>query len=324
MTLIASLLAALYLNLVLGIALAGTETGEFCPTCPDWTNLDGWLAQKEAYERAQGTGQPNGQPNGQATGNSAATAQADPPKKGYALPELITSPASIKSDQVILDVRSEPDYLSGHIPGARSLYWKDLQTDGLLDPSRAKEALGRAGVKESDRLLVYGDSGEGAAFVFWALSYLGHKDVSLIDGGRDAARDAGVALTTNAPSPTPTNYTTHIVPWLRVTPEDLESMIAQDDVGIVDARDFSEYGRNRINRSLSLSPDKIYEDSMIKDAGTLEDLFGRRLDESGTAIVYGTPQAYSLFYSLRLMGYNATMLEGDWWKETKWAVSNVR
>ena len=70
MTLIASLLAALYLNLILGIALAGTETGEFCPTCPDWTNLDGWLAQKEAYERAQGAGQPNGQ----ATGNSAATA----------------------------------------------------------------------------------------------------------------------------------------------------------------------------------------------------------------------------------------------------------
>ena len=44
----------------------------------------------------------------------------------------------------------------------------------------------------------------------------------------------------------------------------------------------------------------------------------------GTAIVYGTPQAYSLFYSLRLMGYNATLLEGDWWKETKWAVSNVK
>lgn len=327
MTLIASLLAALYLNLVLGMALAGTETGEFCPTCPDWTDLDGWLAQKEAYEKAQGIGQPKGQPNGQsngeATSNSAATAKADPPKKGYALPDLITSPASIKSDQVILDVRSEPDYISGHIPGARSLYWKDLQTDGVLDPSRAKEALGHAGVNESDRLLVYGDSGEGAAFVFWALCYLGHRDVSLIDGGRDAARDAGVALTTNAPSPTLTNYTIHIVHWLLVTPEDLESKLRQADIGIVDARDFSEYGRNRIERSLSLSPDKIYEDSMIKDAGTLEDLFGRRLDESGTAIVYGTPQAYSLFYSLRLMGYNATLLEGDWWKESEWAVSNV-
>lgn len=216
MILVGSLLAALYLNLILGTALAGTETGEFCPTCPDWTNLDGWIAQKEAYEKAQGIGQPKGQPtgqtSGQTTGNSAATATADPPKKGYALPELITRPSSIESDQVILDVRSEPDYISGHIPGARSLYWKDLQKDGVLDPSRAKEALGRAGLNESDRLLVYGDSGEGAAFVFWALNYLGHKDVSLMDGGRDAALDAGVALTTNALSPAPTNYT---IMWCR-------------------------------------------------------------------------------------------------------------
>lgn len=109
-----------------------------------------------------------------------------------------------------------------------------------------------------------------------------------------------------------------------MTSDNLESMLDRADVGIVDARDFSEYGRNKINRSLSLSPDKIYEESMIRDAGTLEDLFGRRLDKSGTSIVYGTPEAYSLFYSLRLMGYNATLLEGDWWKDSKWAFSNIR
>ncbi|MCK9441751.1 MAG: rhodanese-like domain-containing protein, partial [Methanothrix sp.] len=279
------------------------------------------------YEQAQQSGQQNGQTaglNGQAS-NTLTTAKVDPPQKGYVMPELITSPASIKSDQVILDVRSAQDYSFGHIPGARSLYWKDLQSSGTLDPALAKEALGHAGVNESDRLLVYGDSGEGASFVFWALSYLGQKDVSLLDGGVDAAREGGVALTTNAPSPTPCNYTTRIVPWLLVTPDSLESMLEPSDVRVLDARDFSEYGQSRLgNESICLSLDKLYENSRIKDASTLEDLFGRRLEDSGTAIVYGTPQAYSLFYSLRLMGYNATLLEGDWWKETKWAVSNVR
>ncbi len=33
--------------------LAGTETGEFCPTCPDWTDLEGWQAQKAVYEQEQ-------------------------------------------------------------------------------------------------------------------------------------------------------------------------------------------------------------------------------------------------------------------------------
>jgi len=327
--LIFCLLAVFFLSFLTISAMAGTETGEFCPTCPDWTNLDGWLAKKDAYEQAQQSGQQSGgqtsgQQNGQAS-NTPITAKVDLPQKSYALPELITSPSSIKSDQVILDVRSQPDYLSGHIPKARSMYWKDLQRNGILDPALAKEALGRAGVNESDRLLVYGDSGEGAAFAFWALSYLGHKNVSLLDGGADAARGAGASLTTNAPSPLPSNYTAHIAPWLLVTPDNLESMFELSDVRILDARDFFEYGKDRMtNKSICLSQDKLYVNYRIKDAGTLKDLFGRRLEDSGTAIVYGTPQAYSLFYSLRLMGYNATLLEGDWWKETKWAVSNVR
>ncbi len=322
------LLAVFFLSFLTISAMAGTETGEFCPTCVDWTNVEGWLAKKDAYERAQlssqQAGQTAGQQNGQAS-NSAVTAKVAPPQKGYANSELFTSAASIKSDQVILDVRSGPDYLSGHIPGSRSLYWKDLQRNGILDQAQAKGALGRAGVNESDRLLVYGDSGEEAYFVFWALCYLGHKNVSLLDGGIEAAREAGVALTTNAPALKTTNYTTHIVPWLLVTPDNLESMLELSDVRVLDARDFFEYGQSRLRKeSICLSQDKLFENSKIMDASTLEDLFGRRLEKSGTAIVYGAPQVYSLFYSLRLMGYNATLLEGDWWKETKWAVSNVK
>jgi thiosulfate/3-mercaptopyruvate sulfurtransferase len=110
-----------------------------------------------------------------------------------------------------------------------------------------------------------------------------------------------------------------------VTQDNLESMLDLSDARVLDARDFFEYGQSRLgNESICLSQDKLYENSRIKDARTLEDLFDRRLEKSGTVIVYGTPQAYSLFYSLRLMGYNATLLEGDWWKETKWAVSNIK
>jgi rhodanese-related sulfurtransferase len=153
--LIFSLLAVFFLSFLTISAMAGTETGEFCPTCVDWTNVEGWLAKKDAYEQAQlnsqQSGKQSGQLNGQAS-NIPTTAKANPQEKGYAMPELFTSAASIKSDQVILDVRSMPDYLSGHIPGSRSLYWKDLQRNGILDQAQAKRALGRAGVNESVRL----------------------------------------------------------------------------------------------------------------------------------------------------------------------------
>jgi thiosulfate/3-mercaptopyruvate sulfurtransferase len=316
------MLCAICLSLTANTAMAGTETGEFCPTCPDWTNLDGWLAQKEAYEAAQMNLQ-NGQtqPNANATVQTAAAPA--PAAEEYAREEFITSPDAIEG--VPLDVRSESDYLEGHISGARNIYWRNLQDNGILEPTLLEAALRRAGIEENDRIVVYGDSDEGAPFVFWALSYLGHENVSLLDGGIEAAMQAGLSLTTDAPSPQQSNYTARIQPWLIVTSESFASILDQSDVRVLDARDFSEYGQMRLgNESICLSLDKLYDErSRIKSAGTLKDLFERRLDKDAIAIVYGTPEAYSLFHALRLMGYNATLIEGDWWKDTPQAVRNV-
>ncbi|MCU0637179.1 MAG: rhodanese-like domain-containing protein [Methanothrix sp.] len=316
------MICAACVGLLTDAATAGTETGEFCPTCPDWTNLDGWLAQKDAYEAAQMNGQ-----NGQTQPNANATAQSNPAPaaEGYARPDLIANPAAIEGSGILLDVRSKGDYIAGHIPEARNIHWKSLQSGGILEPTLLEAALCSAGIEENDRIIIYGGPDEGGAFMFWALSYLGHENMSLLDGGVDAAEEAGLSLTTNAPSPQQSNYTARIQPSLRLTSESLESILTQSDVRILDGRDFSEYGQMRLgNESICLSLDKIYgEHSRIKSASKLKDLFERRLDEDATAVVYGTPEACSLFYSLRLMGYNATLIEGDWWKETNWAVRNV-
>src|SRR5512146_69729 len=80
-TLIRAMALAIALGLLLGPALAGTETGEFCPTCPDWTNLEGWLAQKEAYERAHQSDwqKPNGNSNSDSNNNNDINTKADIP-----------------------------------------------------------------------------------------------------------------------------------------------------------------------------------------------------------------------------------------------------
>lgn len=335
--LVTALLSVFYLNLFLGVTLAGSETGEFCPDCPDWTNFEGWLAKRDAYDRQQAQSAQYGvqaggvQVNGatQAAGNSLGQAAVAQPQKSYPVPELLTSAASAaRTGMIILDVRSPEDYGSGHIPGARNLYWKDLQSQGRLDQALAVEALHRAGVNSSDRLLICGGSDEGAYFTFWALCYLGHQNVSLLDGGAKAAWEAGVKPETEVPSVPGSNYTAnaHIVPWLLVSESNLDGFLSLSDLQILDARDFVDYGKSKFtNASIPLTADKLYEGSRIKDVAALEDLLGRReLDKEGTQLVYGTPQAYQLFFALRLMGYNATLLEGDWWQQTKWAVRNVR
>jgi thiosulfate/3-mercaptopyruvate sulfurtransferase len=328
--LITCIILAVYFGFLMGIALAGTETGEFCPTCPDWTDLEGWFAKKDAYEKAQMNSGGKQSSTNINTGTEVPVKAADAAEKpapAYPKAALITSAASSFDGFVILDVREPEDYQRGHIPGARSLYWGDLQIGDALDPALAESILRKTGINNSDSIIIYGGEDEGADYAFWALSYLGHRNLSKLDGGVDAAWSRGIVPDGSIPVVVESNYTVHLVPGLMVNESTLPEWLDRTDLHILDARDWIEYGKSKLTIDSYPLDEKLLfdEDAKIHDASTLEDLFNRRgLDRDEIQLVYGTPQAYSLFYGLELMGYNATLLEGDWWQKTEWAVSEVR
>ena len=230
----------------------------------------------------------------------------------YAKPELIFSAGSKTDGMVIIDVRTPEEYAKGHLPGARNLNWMDTQSNGNLNPALMERALQKIGVNNSDHLLIYGGNDDMGSYILWALSYRGHKNLTKMDGGIDEAIKAGQTLVKSVPNLKESNYTSHVVPSLLVTENQLGRWLNRTDVQILDARDFSEYGLAKLtNAALPLDAPKLYQDNFkIKDAKTLDDILGRRLDKSKTQLVYGTPAAYSLFYALELMGYNVTLLEG--------------
>jgi len=226
---------------------------------------------------------------------------------------------------VIIDVRSPEEYMHGHISGARNIYWESLLSDGVIDPMLAERALRNTGINNTDKILIYGGSDEGASFMFWALSYLGHQDLSKLDGGADAAWSAGIKPSTSLPVIKKSNYTIHIVPELLVNESNLETFLKRPDIQIFDARSFVDYGLSKLtDNSMSFQPSDLYNGAKIKNVKDLKYALARHgLKDTDTLLVYGTPQAYDLFYGLKLMGYKATLLEGDWWSETRWAVSYV-
>ena len=102
-------------------------------------------------------------------------------------------------------------YLAGHIPGARHA---DLNRDlsstptpasgrhPLPDPKRTRAWLRTLGVCSGVRVVAYDESNAAfAARAWWLLRWLGHREVSVLDGGLKSWIDRGGALEAGEPTP---------------------------------------------------------------------------------------------------------------------------
>ncbi|MGL6159806.1 sulfurtransferase [Microbulbifer sp.] len=111
---------------------------------------------------------------------------------------------------VVLDCRydlaepyaGEQRFREGHIPGARyaSLH-RDLSAPvgryggrhPLPDPQQFQQFARRAGISRDTRVIVYDDQRLAfAARAWWLLRYFGHEQVSVLNGGLRAWREAGL------------------------------------------------------------------------------------------------------------------------------------
>ncbi|MCX2742017.1 sulfurtransferase [Pontibacter anaerobius] len=125
-----------------------------------------------------------------------------------------------KEALILIDARSGPTardkYKTEHLQGAQFV---DLESDLATPPANAAEGgrhplpdvtafaglLGRLGIKPNSHVVVYDDmSGANAAARFWwMLRALGHEQVQVLDGGYEAAKEAGVPTSSQTEQPTP-------------------------------------------------------------------------------------------------------------------------
>lgn len=108
-----------------------------------------------------------------------------------------------------IDARTPEEVAAGHVPGAAAVHWTELtgpDTDGLwgaISPDDAIALLEARGIGTDRPVVVYG-SGPGGygddGNVYWALRWLGHPDVRVLDGGwLGWIADGGQPVTTAAP-----------------------------------------------------------------------------------------------------------------------------
>jgi thiosulfate/3-mercaptopyruvate sulfurtransferase len=137
---------------------------------------------------------------------------------------------SINGPVILIDARAGADtyqrYLAGHLEGAQ---YADLDRDLAIKPENPAyggrhplppiedfaKLLGKWGVTPDSHVIVYDDKAAafGGARLWWMLKAVGHKKVQVLNGGLQAAINAGVTLSTEPhtaepvqPYPVPAEY----------------------------------------------------------------------------------------------------------------------
>jgi thiosulfate/3-mercaptopyruvate sulfurtransferase len=212
----------------------------------------------------------------------------------------------------VVDVRSEAAYNAGHVPNAvrlddRALRSADDKETYLPTPQALAEMMGKAGISNKTRVIVYDDSGgRSAARVWYVLNAYGHDNVSLVNGGWPKWAVEKRASSTQPTLIQPTVFTPKLVPTLSCPSS--EVLARKPGVVVLDTRSDAEHKAGRIPGAVNLDwKDNVTGAEMVfKPSAELLKMFeakGVTKDkEIVTHCASGGRAAQSLF-TLKLLGY---------------------
>lgn len=162
-------------------------------------------------------------------------------------------------DIIIIDARGGKDsyerYQAGHLN--RAVY-VDLDNDlaahtdnpaiggrhPLPDVKDFTAFLGRLGVKPKSHVVIYDDKSGAmsAARLWWMLRSIGHQKVQVLNGGLQAAKEAGLAIITEAFTPQPTEPYPYTGEWTGTVDIEEAGQAAQDQQRmVIDVRENARY-----------------------------------------------------------------------------------
>lgn len=330
---VAASVILMFFALFISPALAGTETGVFCSTCSDWTDLDDWLAKKAAYEQEQQQkAQPQNQESivkvqnvGQEVNKNIDPVPAqvandplpsnDHPLRSGSFAEALVSPSEVASDDVVLDISPSA---ARYIEGSVNLNYEDFLGEGgqFKSVSEIAGLLGDAGISGNDSLVITGEClpcGGGpspAVFTYWLLKYLGHENVRFLDGNVDDWVAAGLNTSDKPASMLKTNYTPKLKPELLATYDFLVNGGAQ----IVDAKPARDFSIASIPGAINIPYEKVVDNETIVSEEILKNVF-TGLEKEKPVVVYSNAgiEASLVWFALTLSGYDARLYTWrDW------------
>lgn len=231
-------------------------------------------------------------------------------------------------------------YQSGHIPGA---YYVNLskvlssEPDGsngrhpLPHPDELVRNLIKLGVNQDTLIVAYDAPGSSyAARLWWCARWIGHANVSVLDGTIEAWKKAGLPLSTDTPAPKPAGNLKRSTALTRtVDYANMRAGLGNSDRVVLDGRPVDRFlGLNEtldpkaghIPGSLSrFARDNLDENFCFKTPEVLRteftELFGQRSPKEVIASCGSGVAACHLLLAMEIAGLSGAALYGGSWSE---------
>lgn len=229
---------------------------------------------------------------------------------------------------VIIDARPASNYAAGHINGAINLPPGVFDGPGatagdntdIKNPTELADIFGKAGVSNTNRIVVYSAGNEyAAARIFWMLEYLGHKDVHILNGGYTKWNQEGNYAVTHNTIRTATTFTPVTNASVVAKKADVLASLNNTNFVRVDSRNAADFIVKRIPDSINiLMADYLNADLTIKSFADMNTFLNSKGITPGKNVIancyvgYRSSQAYFVF---RLMGYIVSNYDGS---TTEW------
>jgi thiosulfate/3-mercaptopyruvate sulfurtransferase len=237
----------------------------------------------------------------------------------------------LKDPNVVVLYTDQGAHDEALIDGARKVPHESLMTmeggHGLASTDALVEALRTAGVSSDSHVVVYGEP-LSAAWLFFALEYLGHPRVSMLDASIVKWRAENRPFARTPVVPPRGNFTPSPRPRLRATADDVQARTAV----ILDARSLREYEAGHIPGAKLVPFQDVFVDprqQVFKSREELMAMFrGAGAAPGAAAITYCQIGMRSsvLYFAARLAGLDARNYIGSWsdWTSRKLPVEPAR
>ncbi len=231
-------------------------------------------------------------------------------------------------------------YDTGHVPGAVGLNWHTQLSDPVRRDIPTREAwerlLSQSGVTSDTKLVFYGDNNNWfAAFAYWVSKLYGHRDATLMNGGRKKWEIENRPLTTDPPNVQPASYRASEPDFrYRAYLKDVLARVgASDGSALVDVRSPAEFkgeviappGMSETAQRAGHVPgaanipwaQAANEDGTFKSPEELRALYeGKGITPDKDVVAYcriGERSSHTWFVLKELLGYpNVRNYDGSW------------